>query len=315
MSPSSSIRSARLPRYQRAKSPPNFRVTDRDLRVLQHLYDLRLLSREQIQRLEFTPAGDSSCKRRLTLLYHHGYIDRRYAAINAPFGSARSAYCLDRVGIAALAVHLAKDVRDLDWRHDDMKRDALFLAHLLDTNDVYVSLRHACSGPAALSWLSERALRKVLTGVKLPRGSRSSEGDLVPIPDAYATLTLTPDQTYTFAIELDRGTVEEKRIRQKMIAYGEWVSSGAFVAHLPGPSPRVLFIVAAGVNSPARVERLIRWCEAEGGRSLFWFSEHAEIVRADIVREPLWAVAGNSVRQPLLDAVPLTNTRPLPRVH
>lgn len=311
---SSSARPARLPRYQRAKSPPNFRLTDRDLRVLHHLHDLRLLAREQIQSLEFTPAGTSSCKRRLTLLYHHGYVDRRYASINAPFGAARSAYCLDRIGAEALAAHLSKDVRDLDWRRDDMQRDALFLAHLLDTNDIYISLRDACAASTPIHWFSERALRRELTGMKLPLGARPADGDLVPIPDAYATVTLT-SETYAFAIELDRGTVEEKRIRQKVVAYGEWVGSGAYATHLPSPAPRVLFIVAAGTNSPARVERLVRWCEMEGGRSLFWFAEHADVVSADILRDPLWIVAGGTIRQQLIDTVRITSTRPLPQVH
>ncbi len=320
MSPSSSPSArpappARLPRYKRSASPPNFRLTDRDLRVLLHLHDLRLLDRQQIQQLEFTPAGASSCKRRLTLLYHHGYVDRRYASINAPFGAARSAYCLDRPGVEALAAHLGKDVRDLDWRRDDMQRDALFLAHLLDTNDVYIALRAACTASMALDWLSERALRRELTGVKLPRGARPADGDLVPIPDAYATLTSMSGQTYAFAIELDRGTVEEKRVRQKIIAYGEWVGSGAYVSHLPPPPPRVLFIVAAGTNSPARVERLVRWCEAEGGRSLFWFAEHASVVASDILHDPLWTVAGGSVPQRLLDTVRVTGARSLPRVR
>lgn len=307
-----SSRPARLPRYQRAKSPPNFRLTDRDLRVLGLLHNLRLLDRPQIQRLEFTPAGTSSCKRRLTLLYHHGFVDRRYAAINTPFGAARSAYCLDRRGVDALAEHLGRDVRDLDWRRDDMQRDALFLAHLLDTNDVYVSLRDACAASMSLDWLSERALRRDLTGAKLPRGTRPADGDLVPIPDAYATVTA--GATYTFSIELDRGTVEEKRVRHKIVAYGEWVSSGAYAAHLPAPAPRVLFVVS-GTNSAPRVERLLRWCEGEGGRSLFWFAEHADVVSADILRDPIWTVAGGSVPQRLLDSVRVAGPRTLPRVR
>jgi hypothetical protein len=309
----SSSRPARLPRYQRAKYPPNFRLTERDLHILGHLHDLRLLDRPQIQRLEFTPAGASACKRRLTLLYHHGYVDRRYAAINAPFGAARSAYCLDRLGADALAAHRGKDVRDLDWRRDDMQRDALFLAHLLDTNDVYISLRSACTGSMSLDWLTERALRRELTGVKLPSGARPADVDLVPIPDAYATVVA--GSSYAFAIELDRGTVEEKRVRQKIVAYGEWVGSGAYRTHVSPAAPRVLFIVAKGTNSAARVERLVRWCEAEGGRSLFWFAEHADLVRADILRDPIWTVAGDGVPQRLLDGVRITDVRTLPRVR
>lgn len=233
--------------------------------------------------------------------------------MNAPFGAARSAYCLDRLGAEALAAQQGKDVRDLDWRKDDMQRDALFLAHLLDTNDVYISLMAACAASISLHWRTERELRRELTGVRLPAGARPSDGDLVPIPDAYATVTTR--EAYAFAIELDRGTVEEKRVRHKIVAYGEWVRSGAYRTHLPDAAPRVLFVVAAGNNSAARVDRLLRWCEAEGGRSLFWFAQHADVVNSDILRDPIWVVAGGSVRQRLLDTVRITGGRTLPRVR
>lgn len=313
MSSSSSSRPARLPRYRRARHPPPFRLTDRDLRILHHLHDLRLLDRAQIQRLEFTPAGTSACKRRLTLLFHHAYVDRRYAANNAPFGASRSAYCLDRTGAETLAEHLGKDLRDLDWRADDARRDGLFLEHLLDTNDVFIAMRDACAGSMALDWISERALRRELTGVKLSGGLQVDGADLVPIPDAH--VLLKGRDAYAFAVELDRGAVEERRVRRKMVAYGEWLNSGAWSAHLPGPTPRVLFVVAAGTTSDARMQRLVRWCEAEGGRSLFWFAEHGDVVRCDVLREPIWTVAGDSVPQPLLGAVPVTITPALPRLR
>lgn len=313
MSSSSSSRPARLPRYSRAKNPPAFRLTDRDVRILQYLHDLRLLDREQIQRLEFTPAGTSACKRRLTLLFHHGYVDRRYAANNAPFGASRSAYCLDRTGAETLAARVGKDVRDLGWRADDARRDALFLDHLLDTNDVYISLRLACGASMTIDWLSERALRRNLTGVKLPSGLEVDGADLVPIPDAHAVVNGA--DAYAFAIELDKSTVEERRVRRKFVAYGEWFSSGAWSAHLPGPLPRVLFVVAAGATSASRLERLVRWCEADGGRSLFWFAQHDAVVRNDILRDAIWAVAGDAVPQRLIAHAPITITPALPRLR
>ena len=313
MSSSSSPRPARLPRYRRAKNPPAFRLTDRDVRILRYLYDLRLLDRGQIQRLEFTPAGTSACKRRLTLLFHHGYVDRRYAANNAPFGASRSAYCLDRIGAETLAARLGSQLRDLDWRADDARRDALFLDHLLDTNDMYISLRLACGASMTLDWLSERTLRRGLTGIKLASGVQVDGADLVPIPDAHAVITGA--EQYAFAIELDKGTVEERRLRRKFVAYGEWLSSGAWSPHLPGPVPRVLFVVAAGAASASRLERLVRWCEAEGGRSLFWFAEHEDVVRSDVLRDAIWAVAGDNIRQRLLAVAPITIAPTLPRLR
>jgi len=76
-----------------------------------------------------------------------------------------------------------------------------------------------------------------------------------------------------------------------------------------------MFVVAAGATSASRLERLVRWCEADGGRSLFWFSQHEDVVRNDILRDAIWTVAGDTVLQRLLARAPITITPALPRLR
>jgi hypothetical protein len=281
----------RLPRYRRSTSPPSFQLTERDVRMLEHLYLLRLLEREQLQRLEFSPGGTSACKRRLTLLFHNGYVGRRFALRAVPYGAPRCAYRLDRHGAELVAARRGVPLDDLDWRRDDALRDVVFLAHTLATNDVFVAFTAACAaGGPRFEWLPERVLRRELSGriVSAPGAGER----LAPIPDAHILLE-GPDATYGFAVELDRGGVEEKRIRQKVHAYGAWLGAGAYARRFPEAALRVLFVVAAGAQSPARLERLVRWCEDEGGGSLFWFTEHARLAGCNVLRDPIWRMAGS----------------------
>jgi hypothetical protein len=309
-------RAARLPRYRRSASPPPFQLTGRDVRMLEHLYALRLLDREQLQRLEFSAGGASACKRRLTLLFHNGFVDRRYAPRAVPYGAPRSAYCLDRRGADLIAARRGVRIDDLDWRRDDTVREVFFLSHTLATNDVYIAFAIACDAALhELEWLSERDLRRELSGKLV---SAAGAADLpAPIPDAHASID-TPDVTFGFAVELDRGSVEEKRIRQKVHAYGAWLGSGDYARRFPAAALRVLFVVDAAQLSQARLARLLSWCEAERGASLFWFTEHSRLLQSDILRDVIWRVAGRGGLHALLPGgagVTIQSPRPLPTIR
>jgi hypothetical protein len=169
-----------------------------------------------------------------------------------------------------------------------------FLAHLIATNDVFVALTKAAEPFALpLRWTTERDLRRDLAGERI-----DGTTDLVPIPDAHAIVEHDGIE-YSFAIELDRGTVEEKRIRKKIKAYGAWTPSAGYRRRFPEASLRVLFVVAAGTGSARRLERLRRWCEDEGGRSLFWFLEHSRVDER-ILFGRVWHVAGQRELRALL---------------
>jgi hypothetical protein len=290
----------RLPRYRRAQNPPPFTLTDRDAQVVRHVHEHRFLTREQIQRLAFTPTTTSSCKKRLTMLYHHAYLDRVYVPVTLPYGAPRAVYCLGRRGAELLASEHGAGYGAVDWRHQDNDRDVVFLAHTLAANDVRIAVINACRDRAwRMRWTDERELRSMLSGEKIADPGTPGRAVAV-IPDGHFTLDVDGAR-YAFALELDRGTVEELRLRQKVRLLGAWLQSGAYARRFHLDTLRVLFVVAAGASTASRLDRLRRWTEAEGGRSLFWFAEHDRVLAGDVLVDPFWQVAGRSGRYALLE--------------
>ena len=284
----------RLPRYRRASSPPPMQLTARDIRIVRWVYEMRFLTREQIQRLEFAPSTASYCKRRLALLFHNAYLERKFIPAPGSFGSTKAIYCLASRG-ARLLVHELKT--DLDWRPRDTQRELYFLQHTLASNDFRI-----CATMAAqllglsVAWVDERGLRR--QEMKDYVADPKHDGEkLAIVPDGYFQL----DQA-AFALELDRATVEEKPFKAKVRAYGEWKVTGAYRRRHGTDSLRVLFVIAPNNRDPHRLERAKRWCEAEGGRSLFWFARASEMDEHNVLTEPVWHVAGREGRFTLLSA-------------
>lgn len=152
---------SRLPRFRRSSQPPPMVVTERDLRVLEWVHECRFVTREQIQRLEFGPRSASSAKLRLTLLYHHGYLDRLFLPLPNAYGVSRAIYHLDQAGAHLLARAQRLEPVEMGWRRRDGERGEFFLAHTLDINDVRIAFTLACRRRGLqLEWLDERALRR-----------------------------------------------------------------------------------------------------------------------------------------------------------
>lgn len=291
--PSSDRKPDRLPRYRRAETPPAIMLTPRDEDIIRWVYELRFATREQIQSLLFTPSTASSCKRRLTLLYHNRYLDRRLLPLRSRFGANRAAYCLDKRGAELLAFRAGTTALPVDWKARDNDRELYFLDHTLATNDVRVAATVAAGQLGYnFSWINERTLR-TRTMRDLVDDPKHAGERLAVIPDGYFQLA-SDSRPLGFAVELDRGTVEEKRFKAKVRALGEWKVTGAYQARFGTDSLRVLFVVTDSERDPNRLTRIKAWTTAEGGQSLFWFALLRELSPATIFTSPLWQVAGRS---------------------
>jgi hypothetical protein len=264
-------------------------MTDRDVLVMQWVERCRFLTREQVQRLEFGPASTSSCKRRLTLLYHHGYLGRLQLPLPGAYGASRAVYHLDRLGARYLAGLEDAEPGRIRWRRGEDDREELFLAHSLDINDVRVSFTVAARRRGVpLDWWDESTLRRLEV---LERFQDASGERVTLLPDAYFTLG-AGDAADGFALEVDRATVSERRMRARIRAYGQWAASGAYRRRLPAESLRVLFAITDCRRDRRRLEHLKEWCQEEGGRSLFWFVDR-DGLDADVLTAPVWSVAGS----------------------
>jgi hypothetical protein len=275
-------------------------LTPRDVDIIRWVYELRFATQEQIQQLLFTPSTASSCKRRLTLLYHNAYLDRRLLPLRSRFGANRAAYCLDKKGRDLLDSQSGSGSPSVNWRSVDNDRELYFLEHLLATNDVRLCATIAATQAGyELAWTDERvlkssAMRDVVTDPK------NQTTKLAVIPDGYFQLA-SDSAPLGFAVELDRGTVEEKPFKTKVRALGEWKTTGAYRARFGTDSLRVLFVVAQNARDRTRLERIKAWTVAEGGQSLFWFAELSDLTPRSIFNSSIWQVAGRSGLFPLFD--------------
>lgn len=301
------------------------RLTQRDLQVLIHVARMRYLDRDQVQRIEFGGRATSNVKRRLTVLYHNSLIGRRLLATADAHGSPRSLYYIERAGERALR-DAALGVPHPDGKARESQAEPFFMRHLLETNDVWIAaLLSARKHGVPLTWHDELELRRALTGVRL--GQRANAAFmLAPIPDGYARLQVQGVEL-SFAIELDRGSTEERRARKKYVGYGRFhaaIADGRRIAtpsrrsslaadDLFAPGMRVLF-VASGRDASAelaRKDRLLAWCEQEAGGSLFWLTTLSAVRENDLFTAPIWDVAGNTGRRSLIDSAQLA---PPPRL-
>jgi hypothetical protein len=275
------------------------RLTGRDQQIVDWVYELRFTTQEQIGQLLFSPKASSSCRRRLTLLYHNGYLDRRLIPLHSRFGANRAAYCLDKRGAELVAFLRNSGRADVAWRPVDNDRELYFLQHTLASNQVRICVTLAARDLTyGLVWTDERTLKTRTMRDLIPDPKHQTER-LAVIPDGYFQLD-TGRAVQCFALELDRATVEEKPFKEKVRALGEWKVTGAYKRRFGTDSLRVLFVVASTERDPNRVSRIKAWTEAEGGSSLFWFAELSQLTVRHVFNDPVWQVAGRSGMFPLL---------------
>ncbi len=287
---------ARLPRDKRSESPPPMQLTDRDLRVLRLVADFRYMTREQVERLEFSPSTASYCKRRLSLLYHNRYLERRFLPLRAAFGSARAYYTLDRRGANVVREAFALTASEVDWRPRDGRREPLYMEHTLRINDARcLFLLAARATGHALEWIDERELKRRARTHRVPDPLKT--GTLITIiPDGYFLL----DGRVGFALELDRGTVEEVPFKRKVRGYGEWKLSGRYAKAMGTQSLRVLFLISDARRDPRRLDRIREWTERAGGGTMFWFGRLEGLTSESVLERPVWVVAGHDATAALL---------------
>ncbi len=285
----------RLPRFTRSRTPPPLQLTERDVRILDTISAYRLLTREQIQRLLFAPTGTTACKRRLMLLYQGGLLGRTPLPLRNAYGASRAVYYIDRAGIDVLKLR-GREAPD----HPALTQhpaSEIFLEHALDTADVRISFELACRERSyTFAWTDETRLRR--DGVRLRMAETLSAPAGAIIPDGFFTISVG-GVTDGFALEVDRATVTEERMRRRFRAYGAWAASAVLQPALACDSLRVLIVVTKDARDNHRVERLKGWAEAEGGRSLFWFAGRTAVEAPNIIDSPLWIAGGGAGRQPL----------------
>lgn len=269
------------------------RLTKRDVQIVQTVSTYRLLSSTQIEALLFQsdkPRGrQSSCQRRLQLLYHHGYLDRLRMPVILGEGRFPHVYVLDQTGATLVAATLGIDRAEVGWRPHHNLLESPFIFHTLAINDVrvVVTLLAQKGHFEVVEWIDEASFRA--TKEKVPFRMRGVQV-VRNYPDGYFRLTL-PHQTQTahFFLEVDQGTMSLTRWKEKVQAYAEFRARGLAQHHFDTRNFRVLAVT----TTTQRLSNLKRASEQAGADHFFWFTTQAQV---DIwnpgqLLQPIWSVA------------------------
>jgi len=299
---------ARLPTLCRAAPGqlPPLRVGARDVAIVRAVWRYRALTTHQLEALFFGQGRggkiNTRCQRRLQLLFQHGYLWRDEQPVKLSEGRRPLLYRLDRRG----AELLAAGGEDVDWVPADNDAGALFLEHLLATNDfrVAVTIAARAVGVGVDRWLDDETLRRRESRqyVQL-QGRDGAQSRVAIVPDGYFRLQLAGHALHFF-LELDRGTVVGRASRwgrrdwrRKVLAYAGYIASGQFEQRYNARGVRILTVVP----SAGRLAHLKEITEAAGGRRRFWFAVASEVRPETVLAEPIWHIASQAGVHPLLE--------------
>jgi hypothetical protein len=249
------------------------------------------LTTQQLQTL-FFPSSHTAYAR-LSALYHHAYLDRKFLGVHADKMNTPILYVLDKRGAALLQAERGLEVV---WSQELRHLTFSFLEHTLAINTVRVAVTKACEQPgfSLLRWSGENELKADYDYVTI-RTAMGRIQSVSVIPDSFILLD-TPRGKAAFCLELDRGTMTTARFKTKVEAYMAYYSSGGYQRRYGTRSLRVLTVTP----SQGRVASLRRVTEAAQGKQRFWFTTLDQISPVSVLTRPIWEVATKPEREALI---------------
>lgn len=247
------------------------------------MHEYRYLRRDQIQDLFFT--SQNTTNRRLQHLFQHGFLQRKLQPVQLGEGRAQAIYALDERGADLIAIEQGVDRAEIRWRKKDNQANAIFLDHTLRINDFRVAMTLTAEKLAhqIVRWLDERDIKALGERVPIPGKRRP----YLPVaPDAFFEYDLG-DRQAGFFLEMDMGTMTNKRFKEKVRAYILYKTEGYYEKKFATSSLRVLTVT----SSQRRLKNLKRTTEQAQGRNLFWFTTF-DALSKDKILQPVWQVAG-----------------------
>lgn len=269
-------------------------IQDRDIRILETLYNYRFLTTTQIADLFF--GAKSKALRRLRQLYDNGFVTRIFRPVVV--GSAEVIYCLDNYGVSVLAQRLGIDREEIDWsRRSFIRLKSLFLDHAMDVNRFRVSLCLAIQRDPSMKllfWKYDTELQTknekgILVSDKVSDPDDKAKKIRVT-PDAFFGIS-TPQGRAYFFLETDMGTEDNYRFKKKMQGYLKYYVDGHYQRKYGYKAFRVLTTTAT-----KRLPNLIKTTQKAVAdkrlHSIFYFADREHIVPEGILNR-IWRTAGD----------------------
>ncbi|MGH3010105.1 MAG: replication-relaxation family protein [Gaiellaceae bacterium] len=279
-------------------------LPERDLALLEALYEHRFLTGRQIRTLLFHQHPDPRTRtpvptrtgrvahRRLALLRQHDLLHRR--VLRKPDGSREPEpyYCLSRTGAQLVAWRRGVPASEVRARAADALAGPLFVRHSLACAELacaLVSAARANDGHACEPgwWQGERSSRASFRF----RGRK-----LTVCPDGYTRYQVGRQQHHLL-VEVDRATGTLARLAAKIDRYQDYARSGAWQERYP-VFPKLLLTT----TSERRLETLLARVEPPSEFVLLC-ANSAELAKHGPLA-PIWKQPGAPAPRPLLEAQP-----------
>lgn len=206
-------------------------LTDRDVEVVRWVYEARVTTREQVQRLFFTSGGRTRCQHRLALLLQHRYLDR----LEGRPKNAPDVFFISRHAVRGVRLLRALGV------DDPLNLQAVaseVLQHRLDLMACKVQFLAATQVPGLSldSWRDEESLVPVMAGTGI-------------VPDGYIEVvrgTAEGEKRSPFFLEVERSDKSERALREKFQRLGAFYYGGEYERRFGVKALRVLVLMGSG---------------------------------------------------------------------
>ena len=292
---SSSLRvNSRRSRFVRTPEQSPMILQDRDIEILEVLYQYRFLTTTLISDLFFN--SKSKALRRLRQLYDNGLVARVFRPVVV--GSAEIIYCLDNHGVSILARHLGIDRGEIDWSRRSFARlKSLFLDHALEISRFRVAMNLAVRddpGLELLFWKYDNELqtkneRGILISDKVTDPDNLARKIRVT-PDAFFGLSTPKGRTY-FLLEADLATEDHYQFKKKIQGYLRYYVDGHYQSKYGYKAFRVLTTTTtrrlpnlARITQKAVIDKRLQ--------AIFYFADRDHIAPGSLLA-PIWHAAGN----------------------
>lgn len=280
-------------------------VSPADDAILRAAFRYHYVSSRQLCRLLYSDGSLTYVQTKLKRLAAAGMLQRIWLPRPTAHGSAPSVYTLARKGLNYLA-SVGVDVDHRRYRPSEVRDHSyLFLSHTLAVNDVLITaelLGRAQPAFEVASLLHERDLKRRPVQVQDADGRA-----IVVVPDGWLDIRVRGAYQVCLALELDRGTEEQKVWRRKvrgLVGY----ANGPYQEAFGTKSLTVMVVATAGDR---RLLQLIRWTEhelaamnekAQGDLFVFTTARADASDMADLFFAPRWHVPFGDRTIALLDA-------------
>jgi hypothetical protein len=294
----------RVPK-KRKKQPLPLMLSDRDIAIIELMWECEgIMARRQIENLFWAGRNRSGARQRLRLLYDHKYLNQpsdRRQCNNAP----EHIYWLDSLGYELVGI---------ESKNPKLKRIKTFNPMMLRHHLQVVDVRLKVMGDVKMikdlrlgEWIGENQFRVRTPQIqqKDKKGKRSQG----IIPDGFFSLWngfhAAPgrQQVFGYLVEVDRGTEDLGRIKDKLKRGALYVDSRDYKERTGLSSGRFLMITTGW----ERAENMMHLARNEGVSWAWYFTTISQTLDAkhNSIIDPIWKRADSTKFVSLVPTVPV----------